>query len=52
LELAQAGGVFSAGARAWRTAQRRVAVDALTRPQPELGGGTWLERVHAERIDT
>lgn len=52
LELAQASGVFSAGRRGWRTAQRRVATDALTRPQPELGGATWLEKVHTERIRT
>jgi hypothetical protein len=52
LELAQASGVFRAGARGWRTAQRRVAGDALGRPRPTLDGRTWLETVHAERLTT
>lgn len=52
LELAQAAGVFNAGTRGWRTAQRRVATEALTRPQPELSGTTWLEKIHTERIST
>jgi hypothetical protein len=51
LELAQASGVFSAGARGWRTAQRRVATDVLTRSQSTLGGGTWLDNVRAERLN-
>ncbi|MCW2943418.1 MAG: hypothetical protein JWR24_135 [Actinoallomurus sp.] len=50
LELAQAAGVFSVGARSWRTAQRSVATDVLTRPQSTLGGGTWLEKVQTERL--
>ncbi|MEV5710262.1 hypothetical protein [Actinoallomurus sp. NPDC052274] len=35
LELAQAAGVFNAGARGWRTAQRRVATDATAIPSHE-----------------
>src|SRR5262249_19038600 len=50
LELAQASGVFKAGTRGWRTAQRGVATGFLTRPQPELGGVTWLAKVHTERL--
>lgn len=51
LELAQAAGIFTAGAHGWRTALRRVASGVLTRPQPALGGGNWLEKVHAERLN-
>jgi hypothetical protein len=52
LELAQASGVFSAGARGWRTAQRSVAADVLSRPQPNVGGGTWLEKIRTERLNS
>lgn len=51
LELAQASGVFSTGTRGWRTAQRRVAIDVLTRPRSRPDGGTWLEVVQTERLD-
>lgn len=51
LELAQAAGLFRAGARGWRTAQRRVATDIMTRPQATLGGSTWMEKVHGERLN-
>ncbi len=50
LELAQAAGMFSVGRRGWRTAQRQVATDVLTRPRAALGGVNWLEKVHAERL--
>ena len=51
LELAQTAGMFRVGGRAWRTAQRRVAADVLTRAPATGAGGTWLERIHAEGLD-
>ncbi|MGI5486371.1 hypothetical protein [Microtetraspora malaysiensis] len=49
IELAITAGELKVGARGWEKTRTAVTERCITAPQP---GGSWLERVHAERLDT
>jgi hypothetical protein len=48
IELAIASGDLQVGARGWKKVRAAVVERQLTAPWP---GGSWLERVHAERLE-
>ncbi len=49
LEVAIAAGVYTPGGRGWRTTATDIARTYLTVRRVELGGETYLDRIHAER---
>lgn len=51
LELSCMAGDLRPGARGWRSAQRRLTADALTRPRADLAGLNLREAVTAERVE-
>ena len=51
LELAISAGAYTPGRRGWRTTAAAVARDYLTIGRLELGGDSYLDRIHAERRD-
>ena len=51
LEQSINAGVYTPGGPGWRTAAVRVAAQVLTVPRLDLHGGTYLDRIHAERRD-
>jgi len=52
LELAAASGELVPGARGWQQRQSDLVRAHLTTPRIQLGGGTWLDGIRAERIET
>jgi hypothetical protein len=51
LELAITAGAYTPGRRGWKAAAAAVASDYLTIGRLELGGDSYLDRIHAERRD-
>jgi len=51
LELTIAAGEFSPGTRGWRKAAERATAAFLIAPRPELNSDSWLQRIHAERLE-
>lgn len=49
LEIAVEAGELTPGASGWRARQRELTSEYITRPRPELGGGSHLDRITAER---
>ena len=49
LELAITAGAYTPGGRGWKAAAAEVARDYLTISRLELGGDSYLDRIHAER---
>lgn len=51
LEQSINAGEFTPGGAGWRTGAARITAQVLTVPRLELHGGTYLDRIHAERRD-
>jgi hypothetical protein len=52
LELAVAGGELVPGTRGWKQRQEELVRAHLTTARIELGGRSWLDGIHAERLET
>ncbi len=50
LEMTMAAGEFTPGNRGWRQAAQQAAAAYLMMPRSDLDGESWLQRIHAERL--